>query len=281
MENYGMSPADYAAVSGNNRNGIFGDDGIWIVVLFLMMWGNNGANGAGFQGYATRADINEGFALNGLENGIRGIQQGLCDSTYALNNGMMQGFAGVDRGFNSLSSQLADCCCQNREAIAQVRYDMATQNCATNNNIQNVARDIIESTNAGTRAILDKMCQQEIDALKSRNADLLADNNALRFAQSQTAQNQGSPQHTWGKGFLCTFCYLRKNISSTRVQAKAHRCRRHCRMVGIPHACGDKKNLRKLSPGRRGSPPRMRGQVLNTRQTRRSGSITPAYAGTS
>ena len=178
MENYGMSPADYAAVSGNNRDGVFGGDGAWwIIILFLFAmfggwnngWGNNGTNGAGFQGYATRADINEGFALNGLENGIRGIQQGLCDSTYALNNGMMQGFCGVEKGFNSLSSQLADCCCQNREAIEQVRYD---------------------STNAGTRAILDKMCQQEIDALKSRNADLLADNNALRFAQSQTAQNQ-------------------------------------------------------------------------------------------
>lgn len=199
MENYGMSPADYAAVSGNNRDGVFGGDGAWwIIILFLFAmfggwnngWGNNGTNGAGFQGYATRADINEGFALNGLETGIRGIQQGLCDSTYALNNGMMQGFCGVEKGFNSLSSQLADCCCQNREAIAQVRYDMATQSCATNNNIQNVARDIIDSTNAGTRAILDKMCQQEIDALKSRNADLLADNNALRFAQSQTAQNQ-------------------------------------------------------------------------------------------
>jgi hypothetical protein len=195
MENYGMSPADYAAVSGNNRNGIFGDDGIWIVVLFLMMWGNNGwgnngANGAGFQGYATRADINEGFALNGIENVIRGIQQGICDSTYALNNSIMQGFAGMDKEFSNLLSRLAECCCQTREAIAQLRYDMATQNCAISNAIQNAARDIIENANAGTRAILDKMCQQEIDALKSRNADLLADVNALRFAQSQTAQNQ-------------------------------------------------------------------------------------------
>lgn len=269
MENYGMSPADYAAVSGNNRNGIFGDDGIWIVVLFLMMWGNNGwgngwgnngANGAGFQGYATRADINEGFALNGIENGIRGIQQGICDSTYALNNSIMQGFAGMDKEFSNLLSRLAECCCQTREAIAQLRYDMATQNCALSNAIQNATRDIIENANAGTRAILDKMCQQEIDALKSRNADLLADVNALRFTQSLSSQNQGSPQHTWGKGFLCTFCYLRKNISSTRVQAKAHRCRRHCRMVGIPHAYGNKLLIALRDLVSKGSPPRVRGQ---------------------
>ena len=73
MENYGMSPADYAAVSGSNRDGVFGGDGAWwIIILFLFAmfggwnngWGNNGTNGAGFQGYATRADINEGFRVS-------------------------------------------------------------------------------------------------------------------------------------------------------------------------------------------------------------------------
>lgn len=102
----GYSLADIAAATGNNNrngDGMWGD-WIWIIVLFLFAgggWGNgfggNGVNGAGLQGLATRADINEGFALNGIENGIRGIQQGICDSTYALNNTITSGFNGVDR----------------------------------------------------------------------------------------------------------------------------------------------------------------------------------------
>lgn len=90
------SLADIAAATGgtNRNNDGFGDGGAWwIIILFLFVFcgwgngngfGNNGAGGAGLQGLATRADINEGFALNGIENGIRGIQQGICDSTYAL-----------------------------------------------------------------------------------------------------------------------------------------------------------------------------------------------------
>ena len=129
--------------NGNNGNG-FGDGGWawWIIILLIFGWGGNGfgfggnggANSPGLQGLATRADINEGFALNNLQSGITAIQQGICDSTYATNNaingvnmGMMQGFNGVERGFCNLSAQLAQCCCDNREAIAQVRYDMATQ----------------------------------------------------------------------------------------------------------------------------------------------------------
>lgn len=133
--------------NGNNGNG-FGDGGWawWIIILLIFGWGGNGfgfggnggANSPGLQGLATRADINEGFALNNLQSGINALQQGICDSTYALNNaitngfnntnmGMMQGFNGVERGFCNLSAQLAQCCCDNREAISQVRYDIATQ----------------------------------------------------------------------------------------------------------------------------------------------------------
>lgn len=190
--------------NGNNGNG-FGGDGwgwIWIILIFAIFggWGNgfgfggnSGANSPGLQGLATRADINEGFALNNLQSGINAIQQGVCDSTYALNNaitngfnntnmGMMQGFNGVERGFCNLSSQLAQCCCDNREAIAQVRYDMATQACDTRNTIQNSTRDIIEGQNAGTRAILDFLTQDKI-------ASLQAENQSLKFQASQTAQN--------------------------------------------------------------------------------------------
>ena len=191
----------YVAGQGENRNnnGFFGGDWGWIVLLLLFGWGGYGGGfggfggGAGLQGMATRADINAGFQFNDLQNGIRGIQQGICDSTYALNNaitggfhdttvGMMQGFNGVERGFCNLSSQLAQCCCDNRAAIADLKYTIATEDCATRNLMQNNTRDIIESQNAGTRAILDILTQDKI-------ATLTAENQSLKFAASQANQN--------------------------------------------------------------------------------------------
>lgn len=196
--------------SGGNSNGGndgFGFGGGWggllglIVVASLFGWGGMGGfggfggfgGGAGLQGMATRADINEGFALNNITGGITAIQQGICDSTYALNNainggfnatqmGMMQGFNGVERGFSDLSHQLSDCCCENRAAIAQVRYDMATQACDTRNTIQNVTRDLMDNQNANTRQIMDFLVQDKISALQ-------AENQSLKFQASQAQQN--------------------------------------------------------------------------------------------
>lgn len=156
---------------GSNCNGGWGGNGFgdWLVVLLLFVlmgggfWGGNGwggSGGSGLQGMATRADINEGFALDNITSGIRSIQQGICDSTYALNNGinngfsstqmsMMQGFNAANtatmQGFNAIQQQLAGCCCENREAIAQVRYDMASQACDTRNLIQSTTRDLIDN----------------------------------------------------------------------------------------------------------------------------------------
>lgn len=214
--NNGYSLADVAAATGNNRNndGMWGDGGWWIILLFLVFgWsgygfggfgGMGGANSPGLQGIATRADINEGFALNDIQNGIRGIQQGICDSTYALNNtmqsgfnnanvAMLQGFNGVQQAINAdtvanmqntnaLQTQLANCCCENREGQAQIRYDMATNTCALQNTMNNNTRDIIDNQNAGTREILNYLCQKE-------NADLRAQVQKLELAASQSQQN--------------------------------------------------------------------------------------------
>ena len=95
------SLSDIAAMNGNNRGG-FGNGADmwgWLIILLLFGWGGRGGfggyGGAGLQGMATRADINEGFALNGITTGITAIQQGICDSTYALNNAITSGFYGV------------------------------------------------------------------------------------------------------------------------------------------------------------------------------------------
>ena len=163
----------------NRNNGMFG--GGWegllglIVIASLFGYGGGGfgfgGGGAGLQGLATRADINAGFQFNDLQNGIRGIERGLCD-----------GFYGVQNGLNTLSGQLAQCCCDNRAAIADLKYTIATEDCATRNLLQNNTRDIIDSQNAGTRAILDFLTQDKI-------ATLTAENQSLKFAASQSRQN--------------------------------------------------------------------------------------------
>lgn len=212
--------------SGSGWGNGWGGDGGWIFLLFILLiagrgWGGFGggfgggygvgSNTPGFQGYATRADINDGFALNNLQRGVQGIQQGICDSTYALNNSIVNGFHGVDnavcqlgyqtqQGINNLASQLASCCCDItggqkdimysvatqangiNNSIQGVRYDLATQACDTRNLIQNTTRDIIDGQNANTRAILDFLTQDKISSLQ-------AENQALKFKASQSEQN--------------------------------------------------------------------------------------------
>lgn len=208
MNSNGYSLADIAAATGSNNcaNDGFGGDGwgwIWILLIFGIFggWGfggfgggfGGGANNPGLQGLATRSDINEGFALNGIERSLAGITQGICDSTYALNSAITNGFSanqlqlcngfnGVNQGFNALQAQLAQCCCDNREAISQVRYDMATQACDTRNTIQNTTRDILENNNANTRSILDFLVNDKL-------ATLQAENQNLKLAASQANQN--------------------------------------------------------------------------------------------
>ena len=191
----GYSLSDIAAVNGNNRNGgAFGDDGWWIILLFLFGFGNNGwGNGGG----RTTEDISYSFDMNGLENGVRGIQQGLCDGFYAVNTGMLNGFSGIqstlcqgfagvssdignstniiNAGITGLGTQLAQCCCDLRYETAKnfsdLNYNLATQACDTRHAIAD-----------STRQIIDFLTQDKI-------ATLTAENQSLKFAASQAAQN--------------------------------------------------------------------------------------------
>lgn len=217
-----MTPADIAAVTGNNNSncGGYGMGGEWliaVIILFLfpMMFGGFGFGGGfgGFGGGAgvaaasgalTRADLCNEFNFNGLENSVRGIQQGLCDGFYAMNTSILNGFHGVDnaicnlgfttqqgfnatqvammQGQNALQTQLADCCCTTQRAIDSVNYNMAANTCALQNTMNNNTRDIIDNANANSRAILDYLCQDKISTLQSENQ-------ALRLAASQSNQN--------------------------------------------------------------------------------------------
>jgi len=207
-----------ANIDGNNNNNGGWADGGWlwfIVVIFAIFggWGNGGfggfgGNNGGATPYSTsavtQADLQRGFDTQSIVSKLDGITNGLCDGFYAMNNSMLTGFNGINTNImqtgygiqqainadtvanmqntNALQSQLAGCCCDVREAIQGVNYNMAQNTCAMTNTMNNNTRDIIDSQNAGTRAILDYLCQDKI-------ATLQAENNDLRRAASQDRQN--------------------------------------------------------------------------------------------
>ena len=183
MEGNGLSAADVAAVTDGNRGGLFGgsEGGLfWIIILFLfaMMggWGNGfGGNGGGAVNYYN--GVQEGFNQQAVMGGIAAIQAAQnanqIANTQALGN---------------LQMSMQNCCCENRASIADLKYTVATENCADRQALNEGIRDIIASNTANTQAILDKLCQQEIDALKAQNANLQTQINLANLQASQTAQ---------------------------------------------------------------------------------------------
>lgn len=201
-----MPVAPTSMMGGGGYDGFGGGNGWWIILFFivLMGWGRNGwggngnGNGGVMDGYILTSD----FA--NIERKLDGVNNGICDGFYAMNTGMLNGFAGVTQavtgGFSAaelarcnqqaalmqqltaMQMQNQECCCENRAAIAQVRYDMATQACDTRNTVSTAARDIIDNQNQNSRAILDFLTQSKLRDLESANQE-------LRLQASQAAQN--------------------------------------------------------------------------------------------
>ena len=182
-----MSPADYAAVNGNN-NGMFGNDGwAWIILLVLFGYGRGFGFGGGFGGgcgapCATQADVRAAVDQQTLISKLDNQTNGLADSTYALNNAITNGFHSVDRGFCDISHQISDCCCSTKQAIGDVKYTIAQEGCETRHAMFNNTRDIIDNANANSRAILDALNANYVRTLEQEN-------NSLRLSASQSAQN--------------------------------------------------------------------------------------------
>ena len=188
-------PVTPAYQGGGYGNSMWGGDWASWIILFLIFgmfgWGNGfgggfggngGTNGPGFQGWATRADINEGFALNGVQNGQNSIRDAVSNGFHGVDNAVCTLGYQTQQGFNALGAQMAQCCCDTQRAIDGVNYNMATQACDTRNTIQNSTRDIIDNANANSRAILDFLTQDKITTLQ-------AENQSLKLAASQANQN--------------------------------------------------------------------------------------------
>ena len=197
FEGKGYNLSDIAAVTRNEGDGFFGgNNGWWIILLFLFCgWGGNGWGGNGNSG--VREAITSGFDFNQLENGIRGLEHGLCDGFYEMNNTLLTGFGNTNmaamQNTNAITARLSDmaaqsaaCCCETQRllerGLCEVNYNILTQSNGINTNIASAARDIIENNNNGVRSILDFLTQDKI-------ATLQAENQALRLTASQQAQN--------------------------------------------------------------------------------------------
>lgn len=179
-----VAPVGY---SYGNNGGMFGNDSDLLALIILFaLFGGNGFGFGGFGGNGGYSEVQRGFDQNAVINKLDGLTYGLSDSTYALNNSITNGFSGVQatlcQGFNGVSREIADCCCKTQGAIQDVRYDLASQACDTRNLIQSTTRDIIDSQNSSTRAILDFLTTDKI-------ATLQAENQSLKLAASQAQQN--------------------------------------------------------------------------------------------
>ena len=173
--NYSL--ADIAAATGGNRsNDGIGDGNGWWLILFLLIcgWGGygfgggvGGYGGGGFnspagQGFATRSDIDTALSTQGIESGIQNISTQLCN------------------GFNTLGSQMANCCCDLKQGQGEINYNMAAQTNILQNTVNNGFRDVIENQTAGVQRIIDTITQDKIQSLQTelQSAQLQLSNQA-------------------------------------------------------------------------------------------------------
>lgn len=206
-----------APYGGNGGFGGFGGDSWgWIILLLLFAGGGWGGFGGGFDGAAiypwmNQADITtSGFqnaatqqAVSSLQNsvtsGFGDVQNALCGGFAGVNANISNGFAQSEIADNSrqmanmqqmfsVQSALQNCCCENRANIADLKYTVATENCADRQAISDGIRNVMENCNRNNQAILDKLCQLEIDGKNDRILELQNRLNMATLAASQTAQ---------------------------------------------------------------------------------------------
>ena len=195
--NGGYSLADIAAATGNDNNGGFGGfggDGAWVLLLFIVLlaggnWGNNGNYGGGGQGGVTVvSDVQRGFDQSALLNSLAGISTAVTTGFANAEVNRCNTQANLTALLNSIAMNQQNCCCENRAGIADLKYTIATENCADRAALATGVRDIIENQMAGIQSIKDMMCQDKIDAKNEEIARLRQEVYMKDLAASQIAQ---------------------------------------------------------------------------------------------
>lgn len=204
-----MPVVPYGNNSGSSWSNGFGGDGAWwLLVLFLFMfngngWGNGWNNGGGAIPYmmnnTTNNDVQRGFDQQAVMNGINGLTGSVsngfanaeisrCNSQANILQTLNANQNSINSSMNQIGMSLQNCCCENRAGLADLKYTVATEACADRAAVSSALRDVIDNDNANTQTILDKMCQQEIDAKNETIANLRTQLNMQNLAASQTAQ---------------------------------------------------------------------------------------------
>ena len=196
----GLSASDIALLNGserNNRDGFGDGNGWWIILFFLCMFGWGGRGFGGFGGNSGAGSAVDGYVLTSdfanIERKIDGVNTGLCDGFYTqaqLVNGVNMN---IMQGNNAIQSQLAQCCCDIREGISGINYNLATQACGIGRQIESGFAQTnynMAAQNSQTLQAIDKVGDRVIDYLANEKMQTLRDENqALRLAASQQAQN--------------------------------------------------------------------------------------------
>ena len=201
-----VAPLATGCTDGCNRDG-WGDNGAWWIIVFVLFFAFGGyGNGFGWggnngrDGYpcATQADVRAAVDQQTLISKIDQQTYGLSSTFTALNDNLNSNFRGIDnaictlgyqnqQGFNTLGYQNQQCCCETQRLIergfADTNYNISTQTNAIQNAMCNNTRDIIDNQNANSRAVLDFLVNDKL-------ATLQAENQNLKLAASQAAQNQ-------------------------------------------------------------------------------------------
>ena len=196
--------------NGNGSFGWGGDGSFWIIILFLFaMFGNGwgGWNGNG-NGGVVQIDngMQRGFDQQAVMNGINGINNALasaevsrCNTQANILQTLNANQSAANQAMNSIAMSLQNCCCENRAGLADLKYTVATEACSDRQAVTNALFDVTNANNANTQAIMntinngiqsiqDKLCQQEIEALKTQNQNLQTQLNMANLAASQGVQ---------------------------------------------------------------------------------------------
>ena len=213
-----VSPTNGAGGFG----GFDGNSGWWIILLFILLggWGNGGWGGGNIpMAVNTQNDVQRGFdqsaimggindIMGSVTNGFSGVQQSLCNGFAGVNATVNSGFANaevannarqianmqqafasqtaVTQGMNDIAMGLQNCCCENRAATADLKYTVATENCADRQVISDGIRDILTATQAQTNAILNQLCA---DKLEQKNDIISQLRSELMYARGQASQD--------------------------------------------------------------------------------------------
>ena len=234
-----MPVAPMGGAYSNGGDGFFGGNGIWFLILFILLggWGNGFGggygNGGGMNGmypWMNQSNqINDGFRDQMIAGKIDAIGNNVVSGFGDVQNSLCSGFAGVNasianaqsgiaqqmytnqisdlersfaaqtanaQGMSAIQSQLANCCCDQKYATAQLQNVIQTEACADRAAVTQALFDVTAQNNANTQKVLDKLCALELDGVKNQLAQAQRENvglqnqlNMANLAASQTAQN--------------------------------------------------------------------------------------------